>query len=164
MPASTNLDDISFLGRLSDTLSVLIEEQTRILFDAAGIIVPVRSCSLLTALEQAGEASAAELAHMLGQSHQLVIQKCPALLRLGLLTQRPDPGDARRKLLRLTDAGHAQMALLNHYTRDIALVYEQLFEETGNVHAMIVKALQALKSRPLRERAADIMQLQPSNP
>ena len=50
MPASTDLDDITFLGRLSEALSDRIEEQTRPLFDEAGIIVPVRSCSLLTAL------------------------------------------------------------------------------------------------------------------
>ena len=60
MPASTDftdLDDISFLGRLSEALSQRIEEQTRPLFDDAGITVPVRSCSLLTALDAAGEAS-----------------------------------------------------------------------------------------------------------
>ena len=100
MPASTDsstaLDDISFLGRLSEALSQRIEEQTRPLFGEAGIIVPVRSCSLLTALRTAGEASAADLARALGQSHQLVVQKCPALLRLGLITQHADPSDAGR--------------------------------------------------------------------
>ena len=46
MPASTDistdLDDITFLGRLSEALSDRIEEQTRPLFDEAGITVPVR--------------------------------------------------------------------------------------------------------------------------
>ena len=115
MPASTDttdLDDISFLGRLSEALSQRIEEQTRPLFDDAGITIPVRSCSLLTALDAAGEASAAELARALGQSHQLVVQKCPALLRLGVITQHADPADARRKILRLTDAGRDFLPIL----------------------------------------------------
>lgn len=154
MPALTDLDDISFLGRLSEALSTTIEEQTRDLFDTAGIVIPVRSCSLLTALRQAGEASAAQLARALGQSHQLVVQKCPALLRLGLITQHADPADARRKLFRLTDKGTAQMAMLDSYTAGISAVYERLFEETGNTHAVLLKTLKALEERPLRERAA----------
>lgn len=161
MPASTdpstNLDDISFLGRLSEALSQTIEDQTRELFDAAGIVIPVRSCSLLTALRQAGEASAAELARALGQSHQLVIQKCPALIRLGLMTQHPDPADARRKLFRLTEKGQAQMAMQDRYSDEISDVYRRLFAETGDVHAMILRTLRALKERPLRDRAAKIL-------
>jgi len=159
MPASTerpnSLDDISFLGRLSEALSAKIEEQTRDLFDDAGIVIPVKSCSLLTALRNAGEASAAELARALGQSHQLVVQKCPALLRLDLITQRADPVDARRKLFRLTDGGAAQMALLDTYTAGISAVYERLFEETGDAHAVLLKTLRALEDRPLRKRARD---------
>lgn len=155
MPASTDLNDISFLGRLSEKLSTTIEEQTRGLFDAAGIIVPVRSCSLLTALSQAGEASAAELARALGQSHQLVIQKCPALLRLGLMTHHADPADARRKLFRLTEKGREQLAMIDAYSEKITIVYRQLFSEvgeTGNVHAQILRTLEALEKRPLHQR------------
>lgn len=152
MPGSTDLDDISFLGRLSEALSARIEEQTRPLFDDAGITVPVRSCSLLTALSEAGEASAAELARALGQSHQLVIQKCPALLRLGLVTQHPDPADARRKMFRLTDAGRDQLRRIDAYRSRISEVYRALFEEVGDVHGTILKALEALAEKPLRER------------
>jgi DNA-binding MarR family transcriptional regulator len=156
MPASTEhpdaLDDISFLGRLSEALSARIEEQTRPLFDAAGIVVPVRSCSLLTALGSAGEASAAELARTLGQSHQLVMQKCPALLRLGLITQHPDPADARRKIFRLTDDGHDQLARIAAYSQRISTVYRTLFEEVGDVHGAILRALDALEKRPLAAR------------
>lgn len=161
MPVSTDwlaparadeLDDISFLGRLSEALSLRIEEQTRALFDSAGIVVPVRSCSLLTALGQAREASVAELARTLGQSHQLVLQKCPALLRLSLITQQADPADARRKLLRLTDEGRAQLGRIDAYRTRIAGVYRHLFDEVGDAHGAILRTLEALETRPLRER------------
>ena len=153
MPASTDLDDITYLGRLSEALSMRIEEQTRPLFDEAGITVPVRSCSLLTALGAAHEASAAELARTLGQSHQLVVQKCPALLRLGLVTQHADPGDARRKIFRLTDAGRDQLDRIEVYSARIEGIYRTLFEEVGDVHGVILKALHALAEKPLSERA-----------
>ena len=159
MPASTDsstaLDDISFLGRLSESQSQPIQEQTRPRFGEAGIIVPVRSCSLLTALRTAGEASAADLARALGQSHQLVVQKCPALLRLGLITQHADPADARRKIFRLTDAGRDQLTRIDAYSVRISDVYRTLFEEVGDVHGAILKALDALDARPLSERFRD---------
>lgn len=155
MPGSTDLDDITFLGRLSEALSARIEEQTRPLFDDAGIVVPVKSCSLLTALGEAREASAAELARTLGQSHQLVIQKCPALLRLGLITQHADPTDARRKIFRLTDTGRDQLARIDAYSAQISEVYRALFEEVGDVHGAILKALKALADKPLSERIKD---------
>ena len=151
MPAN-DLDDISFLGRLSEALSQRIEEQTRPLFDDAGITVPVRSCSLLTALGEAGEASAAELARTLGQSHQLVVQKCPALLRLGVITQHVDPADARRKIFRLTSEGRVQLDRIEAYSIRISQVYRALFDEVGDVHGAIRSALDALAERPLRER------------
>lgn len=152
MPASTDLDDISFLGRLSEALSQRIEEQTRPLFDDMGITVPVRSCSLLAALEAAGEATAAELARALGQSHQLVIQKCPALLRLGVITQHADPADARRKIFRLTAEGRRQQDRIEAYSVRISEVYRDLFDEVGDVHSAILKALNALAGKPLAER------------
>lgn len=155
MPGSTDLDDITFLGRLSEALSMRIEEQTRPLFDDAGITVPVRSCSLLTALGEAGEASAAELARALGQSHQLVVQKCPALLRLGLITQHADPTDARRKIFRMTDAGRDQLRRIDAYSVRISGIYRTLFEEVGDVHGAILKTLAALADKPLSERAKE---------
>lgn len=156
MPGSTDLptalNDITFLGRLSEALSARIEEQTRPLFEDAGIVVPVKSCSLLTALLEAGEASAADLARALGQSHQLVIQKCPALLRLGLVTQHSDPADARRNLFRVTEAGRDQLARIDAYSARISEVYRALFEEVGDVHGAILKTLDALADKPLSER------------
>lgn len=157
MRDSSDLNDISFLGRLSEMLSMRIEEQTRELFDASGIVVPVRSCSLLVALAQADEASAAQLARALGHSHQLVTQKIPALLRLGLIVPHPDPADARRKLFRLTDRGRAQLARVDAYSVRISEIYRALFDEVGDTHRIIVDTLAALEKRPLSQRAAGAM-------
>ncbi|MDZ3833762.1 MAG: MarR family winged helix-turn-helix transcriptional regulator [Sphingopyxis sp.] len=151
MPAS-ELDDISFLGRLSELLSLRIEEQTRDVFRAADIVVPVRSVSLLTALVKVGEASPADLARALGHSHQLVVQKLPTLLKLGLISQHPDPQDARRKLLRPTGKGQDQLARIEECSISIAAAYRTLAEETGDLHAVILETIKALEERPLKER------------
>lgn len=153
MPEPTDLNDISFLGRLSEMLSLRIEEQTRELFVASGIVIPVRSCSFLTALGQVDEASAAQLARTLGHSHQLVMQKAPALLRLGLIVARADPTDARRKLFRVTEKGQEQLVALEAYSIRISAIYRQLFDEVGDVHRIIVDTLSALEERPLSQRA-----------
>ena len=155
MRESGNLNDISFLGRLSEMLSLTIEEQTRELFDASGIVVPVRSCSLLVALAQAGEASAAQLARTLGHSHQLVMQKIPALLRLGLIAQEADPADGRRKLFRVTDKGRSQLASIDAYSIRISGIYRKLFDEVGDTHRVITDTLAALEKRPLSQRASE---------
>lgn len=157
----SDLNDISFLGRLSEMLSMRIEEQTRELFDASGIVVPVRSCSLLVALAQAGEASAAQLARTLGHSHQLVTQKIPALLRLGLIAPRPDPADARRKLFRLTDKGRTQLASIDAYSVRISKIYRELFAEVGDTHRAIIDTLAALERRPLSQRTGEWVPARP---
>ena len=99
------IDDVAFLGRTVERLSVLIAEQSKAVFDDRGIVIPVRSCSLMTVLAKLGAASASDLARELGHSHQLVMQKIPKLISLGLIRDRIDDEDARRRLFQLTDKG-----------------------------------------------------------
>lgn len=52
-----------------------------------------------------GGTTAAELGRRLGVSKQAAGKTIDALVRLGYVTRAPDPRDARRKLVRLTDRG-----------------------------------------------------------
>ena len=103
------IDDAVFLGRAVERLSILIAEQSQTVFDTMGIVIPVRSCSLMTVLATLGTASASDLARELGHSHQLVMQKIPKLSRLGLIEHHSDDDDARRMIYRLTDEGTRQL-------------------------------------------------------
>lgn len=146
------IDDAVFLGRAVERLSVLIAEQSKIVFDTMGIVIPVRSCSLMIVLATLGTASASDLARELGHSHQLVMQKIPKLLGLGLIRHRSDDNDARRRILTLTDEGLAQLAKFEQCTVLIQAAYAGLFAEVGDVRKFVDRAADALNERPLDQR------------
>lgn len=146
------IDDIAFLGRSVDRLSVLIAEQSKAVFDTLGIVIPVRSCSLMTVLADRGTASASDLARELGHSHQLVMQKIPRLLSLGLIQHRSDDDDARRRLFSLTAEGARQVAKFEQCTTLICAAYEALFAEVGDVRQLVDRTTDALHAKPLDKR------------
>ncbi|MCK8455221.1 MarR family transcriptional regulator [Sphingomonas faeni] len=146
------IDDVAFLGRTVERLSVLIAEQSKAVFDDRGIVIPVRSCSLMTVLAKLGAASASDLARELGHSHQLVMQKIPKLVSLGLIRDRPDDDDARRRLFQLTDKGTAQFAKFEQCTVLLRTAYARLFADVGDVKNLVERTTAALDDTPLRDR------------
>ncbi|MED5595312.1 MarR family winged helix-turn-helix transcriptional regulator [Janthinobacterium sp. P210006] len=146
------IDDAVFLGRAVERLSILIAEQSRIVFDTMGIVIPVRSCSLMTVLATLGAASASDLARELGHSHQLVMQKIPKLLRLGLIQYRNDDHDARRRIFMPTEEGLSQLAKFEQCTVLIREAYAGLFAEVGDVRQFVDRATDALNEKPLDKR------------
>jgi DNA-binding MarR family transcriptional regulator len=146
------IDDVVFLGRTVERLSVLIAEQSKAVFDAMGMVIPVRSCSLMTVLANLDTASASDLAKELGHSHQLVMQKIPKLVRLGLIQQRNDDDDARRRIFHLTDEGVRQLAKFEQCTALLRTAYEGLFAEVGDVKELVDRTANALNERSLHKR------------
>jgi DNA-binding MarR family transcriptional regulator len=146
------IDDAVFLGRAVERLSILIAEQSQTVFDTMGIVIPVRSCSLMTVLATLGAASASDLARELGHSHQLVMQKIPKLSRLGLIEHHSDDDDARRKIYRLTDEGKRQLTKFEQCTLLIGEAYAGLFAEVGDVRQLVDRTVSALNERPLGKR------------
>lgn len=144
--------DRTFLGRLSEQLSELIEQQSAEVFKRAGIVIPVKSSSLLGAIATLGPVSVAELVRALDRSHQLIQQKMPKLLALGLVSRRPDPDDQRVNLIEITDKGREQLALLDGLTSEFDRAYAEIEETAGPVFEGIKCAIEALKSRPLIDR------------
>ena len=72
----------TFLGRLSEQLSELIEQQSAEVFKRAGLVIPVKSSSLMGAIALLGPVSVADLGRALDRSHQLIQQKIPKLATL----------------------------------------------------------------------------------
>ena len=142
----------TFLGRLSEQLSELIEQQSAEVFKRAGLVVPVKSSSLLVAIARLGPVSVAELVRSLDRSHQLIQQKIPKLVTLGLVSRRPDPDDQRVMLIEITDKGRQQLALLDELAPEFDRAYAEIEEATGPVFEAIKCAIAALKSRPLVDR------------
>jgi len=142
----------TFLGRLSEQLSDLIEQQSAEVFERAGIVIPVRSSSLIGAVARLGPVSIADLVRALDRSHQLIQQKMRKLLALGLVSQRPNPDDQRANLIELTDKGRAQLALLDALDGEFVRAYAEMEADAGPVFDAIDRAIIALKARPLIDR------------
>lgn len=144
----------TFLGRLSEQLSELIEQQSAEVFQRAGIVIPVKSSSLLGAIATLGPVSVADLVRALDRSHQLIQQKMPKLVALGLVSRRPDPNDQRVILIEITDRGREQLALLDGLDPEFERAYAEMEEDAGPVFDGIKRAIISLKSRPLIDRMA----------
>lgn len=141
----------SFIGKQAEDLGNLICEQIKPIYESLGIVVPVKSVSIIHALTQSEQASVTELAKMLQQSHQLVKQKLPRLIQLGLITRQPDPSDKRRFWYRLTPLGQAQAQSLNDHS--LAQVYADLSAEiNADLYAVLSAAIAALKNQDLFNR------------
>jgi len=142
----------TFLGRLSEQLSDLIEQQSAEVFKRAGLVLPVKSSSLLVAIATLGPVSVADLVRALDRSHQLIQQKVPKLVKLGLVTRQPDPDDQRVTLIEITDSGREQLVLLESLDGEFIRAYAEMEEEAGPVFDSINRAILSLKSRPLIDR------------
>ncbi len=142
----------TFLGRLSEQLSDLIEQQSAEVFARAGLIIPVKSSSLMVAISTLGPVSVAELGRQLDRSHQLIQQKVPKLEKLGLVTRQPDPEDQRVTLIEITERGREQLALLDSLDGAFERAYAEMEQDAGPVFDGISRAIKALKSRPLIDR------------
>ncbi|ASD25700.1 MarR family transcriptional regulator [Brevundimonas diminuta] len=144
--------DRTFLGRLSEQLSELIEQQSAEVFKRAGIVIPVKSSSLLGAIATLGPVSVADLVRALDRSHQLIQQKIPKLLALDLVSRRPDPNDLRINLIEITDRGREQLALLDRLTPEFERAYAEMEQEAGPVFDTVARAIRSLKARSLNDR------------
>lgn len=142
----------TYLGRLSEQLSDLVEHQSAEVFTRAGLVVPVKSSSLLNAIATLGPVSISDLVRALNRSHQLIQQKIPKLVKLGLITRGPDPEDQRALLIEITAAGRDQLALLDRLAPEFDRAYAEMEEVAGPVFDTIDRAIQALKARPLIDR------------
>jgi len=133
----------SFIGKQADDLGNLICEQIKPIYRSLGIVVPVKSVSIMHALSQAEQASLTELARMLQQSHQLVKQKLPRLIQLGLITRQQDPNDKRRSCYRLTPLGQELEHLLHQYS--LHQVYADLSAEiNADLYGVLCSAINGL--------------------
>lgn len=147
----------SFIGKYADDLGQLISIQIKPVYQSVGIVVPVKSCSIIHALAYLQQASLMDLAKFLNQSHQLVKQKLPRLLKLNLLLKSHDPNDKRRTLYTLSTLGQQQAELLQQ--NPLEQVYQQLSLEVGaDIYAVLSAAMEGLKNKDLLTRFQELNQ------
>tara|TARA_R110002124_G_scaffold215362_3_gene381307 strand:+ start:287 stop:808 length:522 start_codon:yes stop_codon:yes gene_type:complete len=150
----------AFVANSFIQLSDLIASQGEAMLRDADLDVPSRAVSILLMIGERGEISAADIAGLLQQPHQLVTQRADLLVDLGLIERRNDPQDGRRKILVLTDRGADQFQRLTVRLAEVAEVFAALFAEIDcDLAAMASRAIAALNRSPILER---INSLQPA--
>lgn len=143
----------AFVSNKFIRLSDLIAEQGEDMLRAADIDVPSRAVSIMLLIGEHGEISAADIAKLLQQPHQLVTQRADLLIELALIKRRSDPRDGRRKILVLTAKGVDQFNRLTERMDRVAAVFAALFEEIEcDLAAMAMRAIEALRRSPILER------------
>jgi DNA-binding MarR family transcriptional regulator len=144
---------------LSNKLLRLVEtiaDQGEALLTSADILIPPRAISTVLMIGELENVTAADIANSLDQPHQLATQRIDVLIKLGLITKRPDTKDSRRKVLELTEEGEGQYKKLIEMLGHIRTAMDTLYQELGcDVAGIAVKAVKALKERPLIERISD---------
>lgn len=153
MYSKNGINGKALLGKRAEDLSNLIEEQSQPIFDSLSIIVPIKSCSTLLSLFELQQASVTDLARQLDQSHQLVKQKLPKLLKLEVIQQSPDKEDKRRTLYSLTPEGLVQSKKIKEYLKQSEKLVDSISQDIGiDIFDAIDKAIKTMKERSLLER------------
>jgi DNA-binding MarR family transcriptional regulator len=100
-------DDAALAHELRDTLGRLVRRMR-----AEAGRLPVAQATVLGRLDRDGPASTSDLAAAERMRPQSMAQTVHDLETAGLVSRRPDPGDRRRALVELTDAGTESLTAL----------------------------------------------------
>jgi DNA-binding MarR family transcriptional regulator len=105
------------IRKLESLLSFRLAVMQRLLDRQMARILERHSLSLpayrvLITIEAFDEIAAADLVRLVAVDKGQISRCCQELLSTGLITSRPDPRSARRKLLRLSETGAATLAAL----------------------------------------------------
>ncbi|HEV7137889.1 MAG TPA: bifunctional helix-turn-helix transcriptional regulator/GNAT family N-acetyltransferase [Steroidobacteraceae bacterium] len=115
----------SRLRKVSEALYAGVDEVYR----SAGVELPSRCFPILFLLRDHGSLGISELAQKLGQTHPAVSQMSRKLLRHRLVTESPDPGDDRRRLLALSPRARSVMTRLEPVWKAIVAAVADLEAE-----------------------------------
>ena len=143
----------AFLASKLDRLADLIAEQGEALLRRSGVEFPARAISAALLIGERGPISAAEIATVLEQPHQLVAQRVELLRKAGVVDRITDPKDARRKLLQFTDKGQDQFEKLKTCLVQSENALVSMFSEINcDLPTAITSAAEALRKQSLLAR------------
>lgn len=158
---SSNTIKSAYLGKHAHDLLFKSSEQVESVYLMRGIIIPVIVSSLLQYLSDHEGASLTEIGRALGVPHQLVAQRINKLKNLSLIERRADPGDGRRFGFFLNSHGEEQARRLKACMEDMALIYEDLYQEIEcDLAQKLLEAVGSLETRSLKERFAEKFPMQ----
>jgi ribosomal protein S18 acetylase RimI-like enzyme/DNA-binding MarR family transcriptional regulator len=146
----------SRLKRVSEALYAGVDE----IYEAHGVHLPSRCFPVLFLLRDNGPSGITALAAKLGQTHPAVSQLSRTLLEHGVVNEKTDPGDERRRLLALSPKGVALMGRMETIWRAVVGAVDDIATSAKvDVLAAVVGAENALSERGFADRIRDRLKL-----
>jgi len=143
----------SRLKRLSEALYAGVDEVYR----EHRVDLSSRCFPILFLLRDNGPLAITDLASRLGQSHPAVSQMSRKLLAEGLVAEREDPADERRRLLTLSRKGRALMDRMGPIWKAVERAVEELAGPA--FHAAVQQGEDALEARGFARRIREAHRL-----
>ena len=150
------------IGARLRRLSESIDGDMARAYAACGAKFEQRWFGVLNQLVLNGPATVSELAAVLRITHVSVSQTRDSLEKAGIVVSEPDPSDARRRKLKLTDEGVRLVDQLTPLWRTFDEVALELTAEAGDLIACLDRLDDALTRRPMLERIMSRTTLQPT--
>jgi len=145
------------LRRLSELLFTGVDR----VYQTRGFDVQARCVPLLLLLRDNGATSITDLARQLGQSHPAVSQMSRGLAASGLLVDRQDADDERKRLLALSPAAETLMAqMADTWTAVVGAVEDLGAGVSADVPALVTALETALGRRDFATLITDRMRTQ----
>jgi GNAT superfamily N-acetyltransferase len=146
----------SRLKRVSDALFAGVDS----IYEAHGVALSSRCFPILFLLRDHGPRGITELAASLGQSHPAVSQMSRTLFDHGVVAEKTDPDDERRRLLALSPKGVALMGRMATIWQAIVGAVDDLSAATQVDFLTHFSALEAaLQERSFADRITDRLRL-----
>jgi DNA-binding MarR family transcriptional regulator len=143
------------IGARLRRLSERIDQDANRVYSQLGVTFEQRWMGVLNLLDLRGPMSVNELASGLAISHPSISQTRRSLKAAGLVAERADPNDGRRRTLHLTPKGRALVKKLQPIWSSLAQAAQVLNAEAGNVVAALTRLEEALGRRSLLARVND---------
>ena len=141
------------LRRLSDR----VDRDANQVYTELGIAFEQRWMGVLDLLDRSGAMSVKALAAELRISHPSVSQTRTSLLAAGLVVERDDPKDGRRRTLSLSAGGRALVETLRPVWSALEEAGRWLNQEAGDVAAAMTRLEAALDRRSIAARTAEVL-------
>lgn len=139
------------LRRLSERLD---RDGSRV-YAAEGVAFEQRWYGVLNQLILNGPMSIGDLAGALRITHVSVSQASRSMEKAGIISSAPDPADARRRQLRLTEQGQILVDRLEPLWRAFNQAAGELNAEAGNAVATLDRLDDALAGKSMFDRIMD---------
>ncbi len=145
------LGSLALATRLKNLSERLARDVAQVYKESAFDFEP-RWFTLFYALKGGDELALMELSTMLNQTHPAVNQVANVLVKKGLVTERKDKQDQRKRLLKLSPKGLKLAQQLEPLWAKIKVANDELLAESANILDDLSKVEAALDAKSMTDR------------